>query len=101
LCRHALLLRRIFEEGAHARQLPRRRSCAQPAGSTVRQESAEICSDDIRQPYLVDQRSPVVPEKIDEPMRSRGIGAHRMGGAPAVVVEVGRPAGGKRTRRMF
>ena len=44
--------------------------------------------------------APMAPEKIDQPMRCRDIGPHRMWAAATIMGEVAAPARRKRPRRM-
>jgi hypothetical protein len=42
-----------------------------------------------------------LPEELDQPMRRRDIGAHGMGRAASVMLEVGGPARGERPGRVI
>ena len=92
----AALLRGIFEEGANPRQLARGGRGAEALGAALGQERPQIGGDDARQRAGFDRFSAVAAEEVDESVRRRRIGPHRVRRTPPVMFEIGGPLRGQR-----
>jgi hypothetical protein len=65
------------------------------------EEGPQVGRIDAQEVDMSDQSASVVPQEIDQPMRRRDIGAHRVRRAAAVVLEMIGPAGSEPACRMF
>ena len=95
-----LLLRGIGQESADSGELARRRRSAEAVAPAIREEGAHVGSAEIEQARGRNLLAPVAPEKFDQPVSGGDIGAHRMGRAAAVVLEMGGPLLGQRLGRV-
>jgi hypothetical protein len=91
----ALLLGGIFEEGADSGEFAGGRRSAEPLPSPVGEEGAQVGGTKAKQRRIGDRLAAIAAEEIDQPMRCRNIGAHRMRGAAAVMLQIGSPLRGE------
>ena len=96
----ALLLGGVGEEGADAGQLARCGRCAEPLSPPVGKEGAKVRCCEVEQPRRQDFLPAISPEKVDQAMRSRDIGAHRVLRAAAVMLKIGGPLRSERSGRV-
>ena len=83
-----LLFRCISEEGADARKLARSRGSPEPTCPALGEKSAQIRRCDPNEARKIDGRSPIMAEEVDQPVRRRCVGAHRVRGPAAVMLEM-------------
>ena len=96
----ALLLGGIREESAHSGELARRRGGAEAVAPAIGEKGAQIDGAEVEQPRSLNLLAAVTPEEFDQPVSSGDIGAHRVGRAAAVVLEMGGPLRGQRLGRV-
>jgi hypothetical protein len=100
LRRISFLFGRVNQEGPHGRHLAGRRSGAKPLASPIGQEGAQVRRVKVQQAESPNLFTAMASEEFDQAMGGGDIRAHRMRTSPPIMGKMGRPACGKRPRRM-
>jgi hypothetical protein len=95
-----LLLRGIGQESADSGELARRRRSAEATAPAIREEGPHVGSAEIEQARGRNLLAAIAPEEFDQPVSSGDIGAHRVGRAAAVVLEMAGPLRDQRLGRV-
>jgi hypothetical protein len=90
-----LLLGRILEEGANARQLAGSRRGTETLGAPLGKECPQVGRLEPLQRGRTDLLALISSEKVDESVRRRNVSADGVGRAAPVVLEMAGPASGK------
>jgi hypothetical protein len=95
----ASLLRREAEEGADGGQLACGRGIAEAGRAAGGEKGAQVGGGQARQGVAADGAAKMSVQEVDQPVRRRSVGAHRVRRAAAALQQMVVPARGQRPRR--